>query len=308
MKRIQSLLLTLCAVFSCSGVATASSHQEGYVPIKDGKIYYETFGKGDPIIVIHGGPGFDLDWFLPQMKTLAKDHEVILYDQRGSGKSVHGKIDASTINMPQFVADLEALRKKLGYEKVTLLGHSWGGLLAMNYAIAHPDHVSTLILADAAPSSAAGFKAFMAEAQKRVGPLEAKLKPIEDSKAFKEGDPKTSADFYHTLFQAYFYNPKNIDELDLQRTRESLVGGTKIFPLLAKDYLSNYNIRADLKNLKIPTLILHGDKDIVPLWTAHETQKAIPGSTLVVIKNADHFSYVEKPKEFFGAIEKFLKR
>jgi hypothetical protein len=80
----------------------SQNHDQGYVEVKDGKLFYQTFGFGEPIIVLHGGPGMDQGYLLPQMLELAKEHKVTFYDQRGSGKSLDTKIDEKTITINQF--------------------------------------------------------------------------------------------------------------------------------------------------------------------------------------------------------------
>lgn len=117
------------------------SIKEGFVEAKNGRIYYQIVGKGDPVIVIHGGPGLDQGYLLPGMALLAKNHQVIFYDQCGSGRSSISVIDEQHINDEQFVEDLETLRKALGHPKITLVGHSLGGLLAMRYAIKYSSNV-----------------------------------------------------------------------------------------------------------------------------------------------------------------------
>src|ERR1700722_11609704 len=124
-----------------------SQHRQGFVAIADGSLYYNEIGRGIPIIIVHGGPGvLDQGYLQTQLLQLAAEHRLIFYDQRGSGKSLNTKLDEKHINIDQFVKDLEALRTSLGLEKFILMGHSWGGLLAMQYAIAHQDHLLGLVL------------------------------------------------------------------------------------------------------------------------------------------------------------------
>lgn len=102
-----------------------------FIKTNDAQIFCRVFGKGEPIIVVHGGPGLSQDYLLPQMAKLAQTNLVIFYDQRGCGLST-GAINEDSIQIKTFVDDLEAIRKSFGYKKVTVLGHSWGGFLAMD--------------------------------------------------------------------------------------------------------------------------------------------------------------------------------
>ena len=118
-----------------------SLKRQGFVTINGGSLYYQKFGSGIPIIVVHGGPGLDQGYLQPQLLQLASDYELIFYDQRGSGKSLDTKINEKYITLPQFIEDLEALRNYLGFNKFILMGHSWGGFLAMQYAFFMADKI-----------------------------------------------------------------------------------------------------------------------------------------------------------------------
>ncbi len=98
------------------------SQGSGYIAVESGRLFYQRFGKGDPIIVVHSGPGLDQGYLLPQMLELAKDHEVIFYDQRGSGRSLEAGIDPKYVSSDQFAKDLESLRLELDLKKVALIG------------------------------------------------------------------------------------------------------------------------------------------------------------------------------------------
>src|SRR5689334_23196065 len=124
----------------------------GYVPIENAALYYRELGQGRPILVLHGGPDFDHTYLLPDLDCLADSARLLYYDQRGRGKSAAG-VQPADVSMQSEIADLESLRIYFGWESIAVLGHSWGGLLALEYAIRHPDRVSHLILLNTAPAS-----------------------------------------------------------------------------------------------------------------------------------------------------------
>src|SRR5215203_6048880 len=126
---------------------------EGYLPTRRGRLYCRTLGGGPPIVVLHGGPDFDHYYLRPELDRLADSFRLVYYDQRGRGRSGDG-VDRREVSIESEVADLEAVRSRFGFESVTILGHSWGGLLAMEYAIRHPNRVTHLILVNTAPASA----------------------------------------------------------------------------------------------------------------------------------------------------------
>ena len=307
MKHITLLILiSISFLTGCSHQATHPT-KSGYLDFDQGKIYYETYGKGEPIIVLHGGPGSSHNYLLPQMLKLAEHNQVTFYDQRGCGKSTDTPYDKKYISHAQFVDDLDALRKALGYEKITLLGHSYGGLLSMKYAIKYPDHVKSMILVDPSPSTLAGNMAFMKEFSKRIVSVKRAVDPTKELSDKEKYDVALMAKQMKALSSMYFYNPEKAKELTMYCTQDFLKGYWKTFDILWPLYTTEqFDLRPALAKLTIPTLIIHGDHDIIPLSTVNETHSAIPKSELVVIKDSDHYTYIEKPKEFFDAIDEFL--
>jgi len=310
--KTHALFLIALAALLVGAIASAdvsSNPVEGYAAVPGGKLYYASYGKdsGVPIIMVNGGPGLDSGYLLPQMLELAKDHKITFYDQRGSGKSQGFNIDAQTITMPNYVADLEALRKQLGYDKFILIGHSWGGLLAFNYAFAHTEHVKAILVLDSAPASAAGFNTFLKEYETRVPKVAKQMLEIKNSTAFKNSDPQAMADFLRVVFTVYFLKPELAQQISLHFNPDSARNIFKIHELISQNYFANYDIRPQLKTLQIPVLVLHGVNDIVPVATAKEVHSLVPNSKLVLFKNCDHLPYIEKPKEFFAALNNYLK-
>ena len=117
------------------------------------KIWYTVMGKPErtPLIVANGGPGFDHEYLLCSdvWNYFAQYRQVVFYDQRGDGRSTPLP-DSATCTLADQIADLEALRDHLGFARIELLGHSWGGYLAMAYAARHPDRIAHLIICDSA--------------------------------------------------------------------------------------------------------------------------------------------------------------
>ena len=257
------------------------------------------------IIVLHGGPGLDQSYLLPQMTELAKNYRVIFYDQRGSGKSNPTTIDSKNINMPRFIQDLEAVRRSLQLKKIILLGHSWGGLLAMHYAIQYPKNVSALILMNSAPATSNGFHAFEQEFGKRSKPITKELTTLQSSKKFKQFDPITTSLFYRKVFSTYVADPRTINGLTLTFTPTTARQSAQI-EMLFSSYFNDYDLRPMLQILTMPTLIITGDSDPIPMWAEKEISDSIKNSQFVVIKHSGHFPYIEQPKILFSQIDKFL--
>lgn len=290
--------------------SSVAEQQLSCVKVRDSCLYYNEMGQGVPIVVVHGGPGLEHGYFLPQLSHLAANHRVIFYDQRGSGKSLDTPMDVDHINIHQFVEDLDALRASLGLNKFILIGHSWGGLLAMQYAVDHQDHLIGLILLNSAPADYKGQKAFIDEFGERTKSIQNDIKPLFSYDEFKKLNASQITELYRKLFSVYFYNPEDVKALSLNFTESSGQSGFKVMEEMTKtSWLQPHiNLFPKLKTLMVPTLILHGKQDIVPVWTAQEIKEAIPHSELVVLDHSDHFSYIEQPVQFFTELNHFLDK
>lgn len=289
-------------------VYAQSTSGEGYVSAAGAKIYYKTIGSGNPIIVLHGGPGMDHRYLFSTMEPLTKKHRVIFYDQRGLGKSSTSHIDSSHINIATLVKDLEALRKGLGYKKITLLAHSYAGFIAMHYAISYPEHVSALILMNSMPATSSGLKDTANEFLARTKPVSKQLESIQKSQEFADGEVEVIEDFYRTIFRTHMFKKSDADKLHLRSDSSSAaINSLKIRDILFNEIASKpFDLTNSLQKSHVPTLVIHGDHDIVPESAAEEIANAIPNSEFVVLENCGHFSCLEKSKEFFYIVERFL--
>lgn len=272
------------------------------VETKDAKLFCRVFGKGKPLIVVHGGPGLSQEYLLPQMAKLAEHNMVIFYDQRCSGKS-GGNL--SDVSLEVFIEDLEAIRKSFPFEKVSILGHSWGGFLAMNYANLHSDKIDKLILLSSMPATSEDFGLFIQEYMKRTEPLTEELEAIRKSEEYKAGEPATVTKHLRLMFGAYCASPESVYELNFNATQQENLNASAIHGIIAQSvFLKPFNL--DLSNVACKTLVIHGDHDMVPLIAAQNLQKKIAGAEFVTLKDCGHFPFVEKPDELFDTLEQFL--
>jgi proline iminopeptidase len=156
-----ALALSACsAAFSIPSAGQAAaqsspviySQQEGFVDAHGVLIYYKSLGTGEPLVVLHGGPGASHDYFLPYLLPLARTHRLIFIDERGSGRSQRLE-DASLYTVEAMVEDIEDVRVALNLGKISLLGHSCGGVLAQAYALKYQQNLSHLILNSTFPST-----------------------------------------------------------------------------------------------------------------------------------------------------------
>ncbi len=310
---IYSLLILCCltsaTLFSAEfPIEAASGHltiKESYVEVNGAKLFCRTMGQGKPLIVLHGGPGLSQDYLQPQLFKLAEDNFVIFYDQRSCGRST-GEFSNETINLTTFVQDLEQLRKAFHYDKISILGHSWGGFLALNYAIRHPEQVDNLILVNTFPTTSEGAALFLEEYYKRMAPYQAEICAIKSSQGYQEGSPDVMEHYYRIIFAAYMYNPENVNLLNLRMTAEAFLNDRKVNGLFAESlFMKPYSMTDALKQLNVPTLIIHGEEDVIPAITAKALHENIKGSKYVLIPKCGHMAYAEAPYEFFKAVHDF---
>jgi proline iminopeptidase len=280
------------------------SEKQDLLKLNDIEIFYKCLGEGEPVVILHGGPGFDHN-NMRQFEELAKNFNVILYDQRASGNS-SGNVDEESITVDNFVKDLEGLRKNLKLGKINLIGHSWGGFLGMSYGIKYPDKLRSLVLINPTAASSRYFGQYFENIQKRTtqDDIDAILK-IEQSEELKSGEVSAEIERLRISLIPFFFDPSSIKYLNLEFGKNTLLNQGKIGTLLLKD-LGEYDLHSRLNEIKCPVMVIHSDKDPLPLEGSYEIYKHLPDSRFIVLKNCGHFSYVEAKEELFSLIERFL--
>jgi proline iminopeptidase len=215
------------------------------------------------------------------------------------------------------VDDLDKVRQHFELQSATLLGHSWGAVLAMEYALRHPTRVSRLILMNPAPASAADVTVFRKVYVDKLGDAAmSQQKEIVASRAYQEGDPDAVAARYRIHFGPAFVHAEDFERLMTTMNAAFAAQGKDgiVKARAAEDRLYHdtwdmpgYDLLPKLRSLKIPTLIITGDHDFIPVETAAHIAQAIPGAKLVTLQNCGHFSYMECPGEVRKAFDDFLK-
>jgi proline iminopeptidase len=280
--------------------------QEKLVSVENAKLFCRVMGQGEPLIVLHGGPGLSQDYLLPQLYKLAENNLIIFYDQRGCGQST-GEINANTINIETFVSDLDTLRKAFNFQKFSILGHSWGGFLAMQYVIANPENVDKLILANSIPASSEDFTLFGQEWMLRMAPHLKELEAIHQTKEFAEGNSEIMEKMYRMIFRTYCCNPEKANLLNLSLPPSASINGSKVYEIFRETVLDkSFNLYDSLHTLKIPTLVIHGDADPISPMTAQKIHESIKDSHYILMKDCGHFPYVEDPNAYFKHLKDFL--
>jgi len=189
LKTITVLSLVLMAVVAAAQSAPQASsanvfaQQEGFVDANGIMIYYKILGRGEPLMIVHGGPGASHDYFLPYLLPLARRHKLIFIDERGSGRSE----DPAGYTIENMVEDVESVRQALGLGKINLLGHSYGGALAQAYALKYQSNLSRLILGSTWSSTKAMNEVFVRMKQHMSPELRDRIAKLEAAGLFGHG-------------------------------------------------------------------------------------------------------------------------
>ena len=305
--------------------------QTGQVTVNGVTLDYASFGTGRPVVVLHGGPGLEYNYLLDQFFDLAQDHRLIFYNRRALGNS-GGTTASATVN--NSVADLEALRQAFGLGKINLIGHSFGGILAMKYGIAHNANLGMLMLVDSTGPVYTTYNTFVGNLAGKPGfslgtygtystnasnaastassnPTAANLQAARDA-------IKTLNDY---LFKYYFVDESRYAELSFTYSDQSLkntytesnaMWGS--LPLIdaGADGLADagsWDFTADLSASTAPALRFHCEEDVVP----HSNVDTISGGltnaaskTTKKVSGCGHFPYIEKPTELFSSLRSFI--
>ena len=275
-----------------------------YIEAEGARLFVRSVGSGTPLVIIHGGPGMSHDYLAPQLiDLLAREYRLIFYDQRASGRSA-GVEDTTRLTMAQFISDLESLRKSLQLDRMNLLGHSFGGLLAMYYAAAYNHATGKIILLDTSPASwelnFPYFRRTIAERQ-----TEEDRKELAAIKQAAAADPATMDRYLKIYFRTYFYERRLSDSIRLGITRQWLVNNQVTGGRIWKD-LGHYDIHDRLPNITVPVLIIYGTASVISVEGAQAIANRIPNSKLILLDNVGHFPYIEAPQVFAAALKAFM--
>ena len=257
-------------------------------------------GAGPLTVVLHGGPGAHHDYLLPQYDRLAKNRTLLYYDQRGGGRSPVPR--ETPAGWREHVADLEAIRAQLKLERLTLLGYSWGGLLAVLYYLEHSERVERLALVSPASITAAGRRAFEVEFAKRMKSQDI-LDAREELRA--SGLAGTEPQLYQRrVFElavaGYFRNPADAANLTPFRV-------TARTQDVVWQSLGEYDLRDRLRNAPRTThhaLVLHGTYDPIPISGSRELAQLLNAEFVEL--PVGHCPHVEATDAFVRALDRFL--
>ena len=279
--------------------------EEGFTTTTGSPLYWVKYGRpGAPkLLVLHGGPGADHRYLLPQMLHLGEKHDLLFYDQRGGGRS---RADARIpITWKTNVEDLGAVAEEFGVDPLSIVGYSWGAILGLLYAIEqrmnpHLPAPERIALISPGPLTREYRRQFEAEfARRQQSPEIQRMRDELAASGLRENDPEAHRQRAFELGVAgYFSDPRRATDLTpfrvVGRVQESVW-----------ESLGDFDLISDLKGIKIPSIIVSGRDDPIPLASSSEAASAL-GTNLVVLDECGHVPYVEQPQGLFRALDPFL--
>jgi proline iminopeptidase len=268
-------------------------------------LYWAAYGRegGERMLLLHGGPGASHDYLLPQMLALGAERDLLFYDQRGGGQS---RVDSGTpVTWQDHVDDLGNIVGEFSLEPLSIVGYSWGALLALLYAGAAFNGVgllrpSRLVLMNPAPSTAGYRREFEAEFTRRQKsePIRSMREELQRS-GVQESDRNVYRQRAFELSVAgYFADPGRARDL----TPFKVIGGVQQSVWAS---LGEYDMTEHLRGVSCPALVVHGREDPIPLASSERIAGALDAE-LVVLADCGHVPYVERPEELFTAVSRFL--
>ena len=287
----------------------------GFTSTTEVPLYWCAYGaeERDRLLILHGGPGAHHDYLLPQMLRLAspqgvESRELLFYDQRGGGRSRSESRDAEgNVTWQTQVRDLERVITELGVRPLTLVGYSWGGLLALLFALeAAAGRVGVkphrLVLIDPAPISRRYREQFERDfARRQTSPeIQAMREELAASGLREQNLEAYRQRSFELSVAGYFADPRKARDLTPFRV-------TGRVQQSVWESLGDYDLLADpsFRDIDVPTLIVHGRQDPIPLESSENCASALH-ATLLVLDQCGHVPYVEQPNGLFDAIEEFL--
>ena len=282
-------------------------------------IYYQSVGHGAPLMIVHGGPGASHDYFLPYLLPLVRTSRLVFIDERGSGKS--SKLDdPKQYTVANMVEDMEAVRQALGLGKISLLGHSFGGVLVQAYAFKYQKNLSHLILGSTFASTKEINQA-LAKMKAEMNPVERdRVNALEAAGLFGKGEiwehgryPEEYAKLaWGKGYFPYVYQNRpdpNYDPLSSNTgtawdVYREMWGSDGEF--IIDGNLKEVEYVDQLAKIKVPTLIVVGDHDESDPKMSREMHEKIGGSQLVILPNSGHMTFVDQPETFLKAVREFV--
>jgi proline iminopeptidase len=282
---------------------------EGFVPVTGGRVWYQIAGSGAgiPLLVLHGGPGVPHDYLEP-LERLGDERPIVFYDQLGCGKSDRPN-DTGLWRMERFVEEVGQVRTALQLDRVHLLGHSWGTMLAMDYALTRPPGLTSLVLASPILSNTR-YLAELARLRREL-PRE-----VQDTLDRHEAAGTFADEAYQAALQVFYR--RHLFRLDppspaTERAFEGANGAvyeTMWGPseFIVTGNLSGYERTNRLHEVSVPTLFTCGRHDLTTPEAASWYHSLVPEAEIAIFEESAHGPHDDEPERYLETLRDFLRR
>lgn len=254
-------------------------------------------GAGPPVLLLHGGPGLGFDYLRELAEELAVENDVAWYQQRG--------LEPSAVGGPYSVAtDVDDARRvldALGWSEAYVVGHSWGGHLAVHVAAAMPERLLGVLSVDPLGSVGDGrWPEFDEEMFRRTPePVRERAREIDELSMAGAADPELALEGLRLVWPAYFADPEGAPPMPELRIASERSG-----EMVPSIFASLPALEAALPEIRVPVGFVHGSESPMPLGASTDAADRIPGAWVDVVEGAGHFVWVEAP----GAVRAALRR
>ncbi len=269
-------------------------------------IYFRTFGEGETIVLLSGGPGISSEQIIDIAEKLGENHQAVLLDQRGTGKSELDAVNASTLNLSLIVEDLEALRKTLKAKKLTIVGHSWGAMYAMLYAKAYPQRIKKMVLVSTGGVNMGFYDRYRENLLAKYSAQElTRLKYLNQLRRAGRADAELDREFRTLEYKARIY-----DESQLEAYSRILYKGKfhdEVLQQLLVQIQEHYDVKDAFTDFDQEVLIIQGKESPIGEETALEVLANFPNARIKWIQECGHFPWIEQPQAFYEALRGFLE-
>jgi len=298
-------LAAVIPVVNCGPGSREPQVTAGLQPINGTELYIKRMGAGEPVVFVHGGPLLEHGYFLPHLAPLADEYELIFYDQRLSGRSA-AHVDSASVRIATFVDDIEAIRQALDLGRIHLIGHSWGGLIAMRYALRYEENLRSLLLLNSVSASSALWQEEERQLAQRATETDRREREaILQSEAFAARQPDAIRQLLLLAFRSQFSDTSRVAQLELYVPEDYFERGRQ-FAYMAPD-LAEWELHEELAQLNVPIFIMYGADEVAVSLGGAAFHERLPQAEFVLVEDAGHFPFIEQPDAALDAVRAFLR-
>jgi proline iminopeptidase len=278
-------------------------------------IFYALHGQGEPIYFLSGGPGITPAYMIPMVNELSKKFLCVLVHQRGTGKT-RLSVNKENFNIDLYSNDIKSIKEKLLHKKIMLLGHSWGGMLAMHYLAKYPEDLSMVVLVSPGGLSMT-FMGYFPDninsrlsseekaSMQRIQKLISQIRSVATKEVLNKEIHFLETELINVRIGGYVFEKSNAERLKLA---PGDIDNTIISYVFGDLGRRKWDLQNDLAKVSVRTHIIQGRQDPIDLETAFRIQQAIKGSELHIIERCGHFPWVEQHDEFYKVLNDILAR